>query len=69
MGKANNFSVGKLLLQIAVGAMLTVAGIWALQGGGDAGVAAIRSIIGDRSIENRLDYNRSQNKAAGKENR
>ena len=51
MGKASNFSLGRLLLQIAVGAMLTVAGIWALQGGGDAGVAAIRSVIGDRSIE------------------
>ncbi len=54
MGKANNFSVGKLLLQIAVGAMLTVAGIWALQGGGDAGVAAIRHIIEARNVESIL---------------
>ena len=51
MGKANNFSVGKLLLQIAVGAMLTVAGIWALQGGGDEGIAAIKYLIGARDFE------------------
>lgn len=50
MGKASNFSLGRLLLQIAVGAMLTVAGIWALRGGGDAGVSAIRSIF-DGDIE------------------
>ena len=54
MGKASNFSLRKLLLQIAVGAMLTVAGIWALQGGGDAGVAAIRHIIEARNIESIL---------------
>lgn len=53
MGKASNFSLGRLLLQIAVGAMLTVAGIWALQGGGDAGVAAIRSIF-DKDVEHIL---------------
>ena len=51
MGKANNFSIGKLLLQIAVGAMLTVAGIWALQGGGDEGIAAIKYLIGARDVE------------------
>ena len=51
MGKASNFSLGRLLLQIAVGAMLTVAGIWALQGGGDEGIAAIRYLIGARDIE------------------
>ena len=54
MGKANNFSLGRLLLQIAVGAMLTVAGIWALQGGGDAGVAAIRDLIGAKNLESIL---------------
>ena len=54
MGKASNFSLGRLLLQIAVGAMLTVAGIWALQGGGDAGVAAIRDLIGARNVESIL---------------
>ena len=51
MGKANNFSIGRLLLQIAVGAMLTVAGIWALQGGGDEGIAAIKYLIGARDVE------------------
>ena len=54
MGKTSNFSLGKLLLQIAVGAMLTVAGIWALQGGGDAGIAAIRSLIDEKNIESIL---------------
>ena len=54
MGKANNFSLGRLLLQIAVGAMLTVAGIWALQGGGDAGIAAIRDLIGSKDVESIL---------------
>lgn len=54
MGKGSNFSLGRLLLQIAVGAMLTVAGIWALQGGGDAGVAAIRSLIENRNVESIL---------------
>ena len=51
MGKANNFSLGRLLLQIAVGAMLTVAGIWALQGGGDEGIDAIKYLIGARDFE------------------
>ena len=51
MGKASNFSLGKLLLQSAVGAMLTVAGIWALQGGGDEGIAAIKYLIGARDFE------------------
>ncbi|MBO4630205.1 MAG: hypothetical protein J5687_09680 [Treponema sp.] len=51
MGKANNFSIGRLLLQIAIGAMLTVAGIWALQGGGDEGIAAIKYLIGARDVE------------------
>ena len=51
MGKTSNFSLGRLLLQIAVGAMLTVAGIWALQGGGDEGIAAIKYLIGARDVE------------------
>ena len=51
MGKASNFSLGRLLLQIAVGAMLTVAGIWALQGGGDEGITAIKYLIGARDFE------------------
>ena len=51
MGKTSNFSLGRLLLQIAIGAMLTVAGIWALQGGGDEGIAAIKYLIGARDFE------------------
>ena len=54
MGKATNFSIGRLLLQIAVGAMLTVAGIWALQGGGDEGISAIRHLIDAKDVENIL---------------
>ncbi|MCR4899248.1 MAG: hypothetical protein K5907_00335 [Treponema sp.] len=54
MGKASNFSLGRLLLQIAIGAMFTVAGIWALQGGGDAGVAAIRRLIDAKNVESIL---------------
>ena len=54
MGKASNFSLGRLLLQIAIGAMFTVAGIWALQGGGDAGVVAIRRLIDAKNVESIL---------------
>ena len=54
MGKASNFSLGRLLLQIAIGAMFTVAGIWALQGGGDAGAAAIRRLIDAKNVESIL---------------
>ena len=39
----NGKTFGSLILQIALGAMLSVAGIWALQGGGDAGAKAIRA--------------------------
>ena len=45
MGKASSFSLGRLLLHIAVGVMLAVGGIWGLQGGGDAAIDAIRSIF------------------------
>lgn len=41
----NSFSIGRILLQIALGVMLTVGGIWALQGGGDAGAVAVRSMF------------------------
>ena len=54
MGKADNFSIGRLLLQIAVGAMLTVAGIWALQGGGDAGITAIKDLIKAENVRSIL---------------
>lgn len=50
MSKGSGMSLGRLLLQIAVGVMLAVAGIWALQGGGDAAVGAIKEIFsGDLS--------------------
>ena len=39
------FSIGRVILQIAVGLMLSVAGIWALQGGGDAASSAIKGIF------------------------
>ena len=54
MSKSSNFSFGRLILQIAIGAMLSVAGIWALQGGGDAGISAIKYLIGARDIESVL---------------
>lgn len=54
MSKSSNFSLGKLILQIAIGAMFAVAGIWALQGGGDAGISAIKHIIGSKDIESIL---------------
>ena len=49
--KTSHYSFGRILLQIALGAMLAVSGIWALQGGGDAGIAAIRDIISNSTIE------------------
>ncbi|MBP3608669.1 MAG: hypothetical protein J6J11_10185 [Treponema sp.] len=42
---SKNFSLIRLVLQIAVGAMLAVGGIWALQGGGDFGANAIRDVF------------------------
>lgn len=54
MAKASGFSIGRLFLQIALGCMLSVAGIWALQGGGDAGIKAIRNIIDQKNIESIL---------------
>ena len=40
MGKVSSFSLGRLLLHIAVGVMLAVGGIWGLQGGGERGAGA-----------------------------
>lgn len=45
MADGSRFSIGRVVLQIALGLMLSVAGIWALQGGGDAAVSAIRDIF------------------------
>ena len=39
-------SIGRLILQLALGCMLIVGGIWALQGGGDFGALAIKSWLG-----------------------
>lgn len=48
------FSIGRIFIQIALGAMLLVGGIWALQGGGDVGISAIRSMVQDSSMESIL---------------
>ena len=47
MSKSSTSSVALFwtVLNIAVGAMLAVGGIWALQGGGDFGCKAIKSIF------------------------
>lgn len=46
MAKKSAMSIGSLLLQIALGVMLAVAGIWALAGkGGDDAYKAVRSLI------------------------
>ena len=39
-------SIGRLILQLALGAMLVVGGIWALQGGGDFGAKALAGWLG-----------------------
>ncbi|MBP5588049.1 MAG: hypothetical protein J6X37_04920 [Treponema sp.] len=39
------YSFGRLLLQIALGAMLVVGGIWALTGGGDFGCVALKAVF------------------------
>lgn len=45
MAKKSEVRLFWLVLNIAVGAMLAVGGIWALQGGGDFGCKAIKSIF------------------------
>lgn len=40
-------SIGRFILQIALGCMLVVGGIWALQGGGDFGAIAMGGMLGD----------------------
>ncbi|WP_318678398.1 hypothetical protein [Treponema sp.] len=39
------YSFGRLLLQIALGAMLVVGGVWALTGGGDFGCEALGALF------------------------
>lgn len=54
MGKSvKNASIGKLILQLAIGALLVVAGIWVFsntQSGGDEAVKAIRKIFDDKDF-------------------
>lgn len=45
MAKKSTISLFWLILNIAVGALLAIGGIWALQGGGDFGCKAIKSIF------------------------
>ena len=45
MAKKSEVRLFWLVLNIAVGALLAVGGIWALQGGGDFGCKAIKSIF------------------------
>lgn len=45
MAKNSSFSVGRLLLQIAIGALLVIGGIMALTGSGDFGAKAIREVF------------------------
>ena len=45
MAKKSEVRLFWLVLNLAVGAMLAVGGIWALQGGGDFGCKAIKSIF------------------------
>lgn len=45
MAKNSSFSVGRLLLQIAIGALLIIGGIMALTGSGDFGANAIRDVL------------------------
>ena len=45
MAKKSEVRLFWLVLNLAVGAMLAVGGIWALQGGGDFGCKAIKSVF------------------------
>ncbi|MDY5121148.1 MAG: hypothetical protein SPE48_04440 [Treponema porcinum] len=55
MAKKSGVTIGRLLLQLALGAMLAVAGIWSFQGQGhgDDAVGAIRAVF-DGNVENVL---------------
>ena len=44
------YSLTKWVIQIALGLLLAVGGIWGLQGGGDFGVAALRDVF-DGNVE------------------
>lgn len=54
MAKKSGVTIGRLLLQLALGAMLAVAGIWSFQEGhGDDAVGAIRAVF-DGNVKNVL---------------
>lgn len=44
MATKKEFSVGRLFLQIALGTLLIVGGIWAITGDGDFGITALMNI-------------------------
>ena len=44
MATKKEFSVGRLFLQIALGTLLIVGGIWAITGNGDFGITALMNI-------------------------
>lgn len=52
MATKKEFSVGRLFLQIALGTLLIVGGIWAITGTGDFGITALKNI---RSLLNLPD--------------
>lgn len=45
MAKKAGYSLTKWIIQIALGLLLAIGGIWGLQGGGDFGIAALRDIF------------------------
>lgn len=51
MATKTQFSFGRLLLQIALGAMLTVGGIWALVGGGDFACNALKAVFNGEALK------------------
>lgn len=52
-----SISFGRVLLQIALGLMLLVGGIWAFIGGGDAGAEAVKSVFkGDLAVLLKIVY-------------
>ncbi len=44
---AKSKSIGRLILQLALACLLIVGGIWALQGAGDFGAAALKGMLGN----------------------
>lgn len=46
MATRESRTISYVLMQIALGCLLLISGIWGLQGGGDAAVAAIRHVFG-----------------------